>query len=124
MSDANTPVKNDQTAAKLNQILSVVVGGLVLGVLGMIAYQNRSSVVLPDRNKLWGDFLTKRIAANKAAFPEFKPAFDANTKKWWEDPQAMQGNGFQGDWNLGGGPGQSSISFDRNGALRGNRSDR
>jgi hypothetical protein len=93
MSEPNSPVENDQAVAKLNQIMTVFVGCLVLGGVGFFAYQNRSSLAssltLPDRKNIWADALTQKIKISKdRGLPEFKPEYD--TSKMQIDPAMLE----------------------------------
>lgn len=67
----------------MNQILSGVVACAVLGVGGLMAYQNRDSFKAPDRNAAWSGFWTKKLSKGPtfptSGLPEFKaPDWEKN----------------------------------------------
>jgi hypothetical protein len=68
----------EDAAARLNQQMSVCVTVVVLGIGGLMAFQNRESFALPDRNKIWSDFWTKKLS-DKSGFPEMK---SPNENEW------------------------------------------
>jgi hypothetical protein len=72
--------QQDLRTDRTNKIITAVVGCGLLGFAGFIALQNRDSIQLPDRNKLWADTWKKKIA-KPMDMPEFKPAVD------WSDPK-------------------------------------
>jgi hypothetical protein len=77
MDEDNRPAPNDRLIHRTNQILSGIVACAVLGVAGVMAYQNRDSLKVPDRNAAWSGFWTKKLS-NTTAFPKANlPEFQA-----------------------------------------------
>ncbi len=93
--------KSDRLAHRMNQILSGIVACAVLGVAGLMAYQNRDSFKAPDTKGAKGGFLGSLLnkkfetatAFPPANFPEFKaPDWEKNTLI---DPSKLVGPGNQ-----------------------------
>jgi hypothetical protein len=98
MDEDNRPAQNDRLLHRANQILSGIVACAVLGVAGVMAYQNRDSIKAPDAKD--GDFagLLKKKFATATAFPRADlPEFQAPD---WEtnmliDPTKTMGSANQ-----------------------------
>jgi hypothetical protein len=85
----------------VNQILSGVVACAVLGVGGVMAYQNRDAVKavkVPDRNAAWAGFWTKKLS-NSSELPKFDGPEAPTTIDWDEvkfyDPSTTMASGWQ-----------------------------
>jgi hypothetical protein len=89
---------NDRVLHRMNQVLSGVVACAVLGVGGLIAYQNRDAIKTPSaKDGPFGSLLKKKFAAATAFpqnnLPEFKaPDWEKNS---FVDPSAFAIQGFQ-----------------------------
>jgi hypothetical protein len=62
--DPNAPAQSDRTLQRLNRVLSATIACAVLGVGGVMAYQNLDSFQsfkMPDRNALFSNFLKKKL---------------------------------------------------------------
>src|SRR5579872_4414617 len=73
--EKNVAAQKENAAARLNQQMSVCVAVVVLGIGGLFAVQNSESFTLPDRNKIWSDFWTKKLS-DKSGFPEMKSPYE------------------------------------------------
>jgi hypothetical protein len=99
MSDSETPsVQSDKTLQTLNRLLSACVACGVLGFGGVMAWQNRDAVAVPDRNAAWSSMWTKKLA--KSRLPEsqgikFELGYDPDKMKF--DPAMLENRGFQLD---------------------------
>jgi hypothetical protein len=83
MDEETRSAQNDRLAHRMNQILSAIVASAVLGVGGVMAYQNRDSFKVPDRNAAWAGFWTKKMSNGptfpSGGMPEFKaPDWEKN----------------------------------------------
>jgi hypothetical protein len=70
MDDSTPSANSDRLVRRANQILSAVVACAVLGVGGVMAYQNRDALKVPDRNAAWAGFWTKKLSDN-SRIPKF-----------------------------------------------------
>jgi hypothetical protein len=99
MSDSETPsVQSDKTLQTLNRLLSACVACGVLGFGGVMAWQNRDAVAVPDRNAAWSSMWTKKLS--KSRLPEsqgikFELGYDPDKMKF--DPAMLENRGFQLD---------------------------
>lgn len=97
MVDSTPSAKNHQMVQRANQILSGIVASAVLGVGGVMAYQNRDAIKAPDRNAAWANFWQKKMP-NKSGFPDFEAPEFKQTIDWEKnaiDPSKFPGPGFQ-----------------------------
>jgi hypothetical protein len=75
--------QNARLIHRVNQIVSGVVACAVLGVGGLMAYQNRDSLKAPDAKAGWSGFFKKKFEAataiHKVDLPEFQaPDWEKN----------------------------------------------
>lgn len=99
MDEENQSPKNDHLVHRMNQVLSGIVACAVLGVGGLMAYQNRESLKAPDaKDSFLGRFLNKKFATATAFpqtnLPEFK-APDWENYKPIDPSQLGIGQGIQ-----------------------------
>jgi hypothetical protein len=93
MSDPRETAAKDQRLAELNRALTCVVGGGLLAVVAFTAVQNKESLQIPDRNKLWADFWKKELS-KPSGLPEFKP-IETEFSDVKFDPEMLQPQTFQ-----------------------------
>jgi hypothetical protein len=112
--DDNTPSTNsDRLVRRANQILSAVVASAVLGVGGVMAYQNRDAVKVPDRNAAWAGVWTKKLSDN-SRIPKFNDPEAPTTIDWekvkFYDPSKTTASGLQFNPGVSNGGNNSSMS--------------
>jgi hypothetical protein len=90
--------QNDRLIHRMNQILSGIVACAVLGVAGVMAYQNRDSIKAPAaKDGVLAGFLKKKFAT-ATAFPQANlPEFQAPDweKNAFIDPNKTMGSANQ-----------------------------
>jgi hypothetical protein len=78
MDEDNRPAPNDRLIHRANQILTGIVACAVLGVAGVMAYQNRDSIKAPNaKDGVFAGFMKTKFAT-ATAFPQNNlPEFQA-----------------------------------------------
>jgi hypothetical protein len=80
MSTENQTNEQDLRADRLNKILTLAVGGVLLGIGGFVIVQNSADFKLPENNKLWAASWKKTVLKPWEP-PKFEPTID------WSDPK-------------------------------------
>jgi len=113
MDDSTPSTNNDRLVHRVNQILSGVVACAVLGVGGVMAYQNRDAVKVPDKNAAWAGFWTKKLSKSselpKFDCPEAPTTIDWEKVKFY-DPSTTMASGWQFNPGVSNGGDNSSRS--------------
>ena len=91
MGDSTHSVQRDHVAQRANKILSGMIACAVLGVGGVMAYQNSDALQVPDRNSAWANIWTKKLSS-KSGIPKFEaPDWEKNAF----DPSTLSSQGIQ-----------------------------
>jgi hypothetical protein len=80
MSQCDQLTEQDQRTDRANTIVSMLVGSVLLGIGGVVLWQNSATLKVPDRNKLWADTWKKQLS-KPWEMPKAEGAID------WSDPK-------------------------------------
>jgi hypothetical protein len=83
MSTSNQMTEQDYRTDRTNKIVTSVVGCVLLGIAGIVAFSNVDTLKglkVPDRNDLWAKALKKKVLKPWEP-PKFEPTID------WSDPK-------------------------------------
>ncbi len=94
----NVPLQNsarygEEQTANVNRLMTRIVGCVLLVFIGFVAIQNRDSLKIPDRNKLWADYWKKELS-KPSGLPDFKSPVSTEFSELKFDASVFQPKDF------------------------------